>query len=151
MAIYRGLWSSDFQADFHAIHECMFGLSFLTILNIYKDYFKGCKRLHKLHKSEAKSCSCKLWPETEFALVHRSCEEVAVFVHRRVLWPSIFSIFIMWWTGEFCSQQPSLVGDQSHVLGFVQLVSYVLGAVHWKGEIVTIEQVQVGIGVRVQL
>ena len=25
----------------------MFGLSFLTILNIYKDYFKGRKRAHK--------------------------------------------------------------------------------------------------------
>ena len=30
-----------------------------------------------------------------FALVHLSCEEVAVFVHRRVLWPNIFLIFIV--------------------------------------------------------
>ena len=30
-----------FKADFHPIHECMFGLSFLITLNIYKDYFKG--------------------------------------------------------------------------------------------------------------
>ena len=38
-----------FQADFHPIHECMFELSFLITLNIYKDYFDGRKRLHKLH------------------------------------------------------------------------------------------------------
>ena len=60
-------------------------------------------------------------------------------------------IFIVGWTKELCSQQPSLVGDWSHVLGSAQLVSHVLGAVHWKREIVTIEQVQLGIGVRVQL
>ena len=32
----------------------MFGFSFLTTLNIYKDYFEGRQRLHKLHKCEAK-------------------------------------------------------------------------------------------------
>ena len=55
------------------------------------------------------------------------------------------------WTKEFCSQQPSLVGDWSRVLGFAQLVSHVLGNRASKEEIVTTEQVQLGIGVRVQL
>ena len=32
---------------------------------------------------------------------------------------------------EFCSQQPSLVGDWSHVVGSAQLVSHVLGAMHY--------------------
>ena len=32
----------------------------------------------------SKVCSSKLWPETEFALVHLSYEEAAVFVHRKV-------------------------------------------------------------------
>ena len=54
------------------------------------------------------------------------------------------------WTEKLCSQQPSLVGDWSRVLGSTQLVSHVLGAVHWKCEIVTTKQVQLGIGVRVQ-
>ena len=45
------------------------------------------------------------------------------------------------WSEELCNQKSSLVGDWSHVLG----------AVHWKGEIVTTEQVQLGVGVRVQL
>ena len=33
-----------FRTVFHPIHEYVFGLSFLTILNIYKDYFKDHKR-----------------------------------------------------------------------------------------------------------
>ena len=55
------------------------------------------------------------------------------------------------WTEELCSQQPSLVGDWSHVLGSAQLVSHVLGSCASKGEVVTTEQVQLDIGVRVQL
>ena len=55
------------------------------------------------------------------------------------------------WTKEHCSQQSSLVGDWSCVLGSAQLVSYVLGSRASKGEIVTTEQVQLGIGIRVQL
>ena len=34
----------NFWSAFYPIHECMFGLSFLTTLNIYKDYFKGRQR-----------------------------------------------------------------------------------------------------------
>ena len=55
------------------------------------------------------------------------------------------------WTEELCSQHSSLVGDWSHVLGFAQLVSHVLGSRASKGEIVITEQVQLGIGIRVQL
>ena len=55
------------------------------------------------------------------------------------------------WTEELCSQQPSLVGDWSCVLGSAQLVSHILGSCESKGEIVITEQVQLGIGVRVQL
>ena len=55
------------------------------------------------------------------------------------------------WTEELCSQQPSLVGDWSHILGSAQLVSHVLESRASKGEIVTTEQVQLNIGVRVQL
>ena len=55
------------------------------------------------------------------------------------------------WTGELCSQQPSLAGDWSRVCESVQLVNHVLGSCPSKGEIVSTEQVQLGIGVRVQL
>ena len=57
----------------------------------------------------------------------------------------------MGWTEELCSQQPSLVNDWSHVLGSVQLVSHVLGSHASKVGPVTTEQVQLGIGVKVQL
>ena len=87
----------------------VFGLSFLTTLNIYKDYFKGRQRLPKC---EVKLRSCKLWPETEFVLVHLSFEEAAVFLHLRVLWPKSCSIFIVWWTKKFCNQHLSQVSDQ---------------------------------------
>ena len=46
-----------FSFDFHPIRVYMIRLSFLTTLNIHEDYFKGHKRLHKC---EAKFCSCKL-------------------------------------------------------------------------------------------
>ena len=55
------------------------------------------------------------------------------------------------WTEELCNQQPSLVGDWSHVLGSAQLVSHILGSRASNGEIVITEQVQLGIEVRVQL
>ena len=55
------------------------------------------------------------------------------------------------WTEELCSQQPSLVGDWSRVLGSAQLVSHVLGSHASKGETVTTKQVQLDIEVRVQL
>ena len=45
------------------------------------------------------------------------------------------------WTEELCSQQPYLVGDWSHVLGSMHLVSHVLGSRASKGGTVTTEQV----------
>ena len=84
-------------------------LGFLTTLNIYKDYFKGRQRVCKC---EVKLCSCKLWPETEFILVHLSFEEATVFVHLRVLWPKNFVVFIVRWTEKLCNQYLSQVGDQ---------------------------------------
>ena len=55
------------------------------------------------------------------------------------------------WTEEFCSQQPSLVSDWSCVLGSVQLVSHVFKSRASKEGTITTKQVQLGIGVRVQL
>ena len=59
----------------------MFELSFLATLK----YIRIVLRDQRLHECEAKLCSCKLSPETKFALVHLSLEEAVVFVHRRVL------------------------------------------------------------------
>ena len=57
---------------------------------------------------------------------------------------------LLGWTEELC-QQPSLIGDWSYVLGSVQLVSHVFGSHASKEGTITTEQVQLGIGVRVQL
>ena len=127
-----------FRSDFTPICVYMFSLSFLTTLNIYKDYFKGRQRLRECR---AMFCSCKLWPETEFALVHLSLEEAAAFVRRWVLWPRSFVIFIVlmnwrtlqptsfssWWLVTYLDSCKGV----SHVLGSTfWLVSHILGAMH---------------------
>ena len=43
-----------FSSDFHPIHVSMFGLSFLTTLNIYKVYFKGRHKWCKWGQLDAK-------------------------------------------------------------------------------------------------
>ena len=70
-----------FNSDFTPIRVYLFRFSFLTTLNIYKDYFKGhhiwCNLMQKFFTSI-------LWLET-YALVHLSLQEAAAFVRRRVL------------------------------------------------------------------
>ena len=50
-----------FCSVFHPIHDYMFELSFLTTLNIYKDYFKSRQRLH--------SCA-----SVKQSFVHANCD-----------------------------------------------------------------------------
>ena len=109
----------------------MFRLSFLITSNIYKNYFKGhhswCNWMQKFFISI-------LWQEI-YALVHFSLQEATVFVHRKVLWPSNYMIFIVYMNWR--TLQPTSFSSwwSSCILGSTQLVSHVLGAVHWKGEI----------------
>ena len=74
------------------------------------------------------------------------CLCIVGFCDQASFWSSLLG-----WIEELYSQQPSLVGDWSHVLGSTQLVSHVLESRASKGEIVTTEQVQLGIEVKVQL
>ena len=76
------IYENQYRSNFTHIHVYVFRLSFLTTLNIYKDYFKG--RLNGWNLMQ-RFCSRKLWPEAEFALVHPYLEEAAAFVRRRVL------------------------------------------------------------------
>ena len=57
-----------FRFDFTHIHVYVFRLSFITTLNIYNDYFKGC---HTWCNLKQRFYSSILWPET-YALVHLS-------------------------------------------------------------------------------
>ena len=150
--ICRGLRISEFKSNFLGIREYVFGPSFLLTLNILKDCFNSRQTVHKLHKHWANSVLANYdlkrssWPNSSLSL-----EKVAVYLQRRVLWPSIFLTFIMWMNWRTLQPTIFLVGDWSHVLGSAQLVSHVLGIRTSEREIVTTEQVQLGIGVRVQL
>ena len=62
----------------------MFGLSFLTTLNIYKDYFKGRKKLRTIAQEHNSTSVKKCNRKPSFALVLLSLEEVTVCVHHRV-------------------------------------------------------------------
>ena len=96
-----------FRSDFTHIRVYLCRVSFLTTLDIYKDYFKGDQRWCNLMKSH---CACKLWSETEFAQVHHILfRNYYVFVPR-VLWPRNFLIFIVRWPEELCSQDLPQVG-----------------------------------------
>ena len=59
----------------------MFGLSFLTTLNIYKDFLRAVTA----NATQCKSFSQAYCELETYALVHLSLQEVVVFVHCRVL------------------------------------------------------------------
>ena len=59
----------------------MFGFSFLTILNIYKDVLRAIT----VDATQCKSFSQAYCELETYALVHLSIQEAAVFVHYRVL------------------------------------------------------------------
>ena len=108
--------------------------------------------VHKLHKHWANSVQENYdQRRSSWGSSFISLEEVAVYLHRRVLWPNIFLIFIMWMNWRTLQPITSLVGVWSRVLRFPQLVSHVLGSCASKRGTVTTEQFQLGIRVRVQL
>ena len=77
------------RSDYTHILEYLCKVSFLTTLDIYKDYFKD----H--HKVVAIVVTCIVWSETEIALVNLYlCKSYCVFTPR-VLWPMRFLIFIV--------------------------------------------------------
>ena len=95
--ICRGLRISDFNYDFLRIRESVYGPSFLLTLDIQKDCFKSHQMVHKLHKYWANSVQANCdWRQGSWPSSSLSLEEVAVYLHRRVFWPSIFLIFIVW-------------------------------------------------------
>ena len=95
--ICRGLRISEFNFDFLGIRESVFGHSFLLTLDIWKNCFKSRNTVHKLHKHWANSVQANCdWRQGSWPSSSLSLEEVAMYLHRRILWPSIFLIFIVW-------------------------------------------------------
>ena len=93
-----------FRFDYMHILEYLCRISFLTTLDIYKDYFKGC------HKVVAIVVTCIAWSKTEITLVHLSlCRSYCVFMPR-VLWLRSFLIFIVDELKNFATDNPSQVG-----------------------------------------
>ena len=78
-----------FRSLFYAYPNYVFRFSFLTTLDIYKDYLKGCL-------TGCKGFINAYCDRRQSTIVHFSLEEVAAFIRHRVLWPRNFLIFIMW-------------------------------------------------------
>ena len=103
-----------FRSDFRPILMYLCRVSFLTILNIYKTYFRG------LHIREYKENICERWP-MPYSLWKKLlclcalgfCNQVLLDLH-------------CWWSEELCSQQSSSSWCVSHVLGAMHhwLVTY---------------------------
>ena len=71
-----------FRSNFMHIHVYVFRLSFITTLNIYKDYFKG---RHKVDETWCKGFFQAYCDQRQFVVVHISIDEATAFVHCRVL------------------------------------------------------------------
>ena len=123
-------------------------VSFLTTLDIYKNYLRAVT-------SDARWCkknnTCIVWPEAEIALVHYSlCRSYCIFTPR-VLWPRSFLIFTVDELKNFAANNLLEVGKlvtywDPCIIGKSRTGIRVLN-----GEIAATIQVQLGIGVRVQL
>ena len=86
--------------------------------------------------------SLEMWPETIFPSF--SLKEASAFCTPRACNQGTSWSSSCGWTEELCSQHLSEVG-------VYRLIHFVVGVLHWKKEIVTTLQVQLSIGVRVQL
>ena len=100
------------------------------------DCFKGRQRVCKLHKHWANSVQANCdrrrssCPSSSLSL-----KEVAVYLHRRILWPSIFLIFIVWMKWRTLQPTTFLVCiEVAYWDPRNWLVTY-LGTMHWKGEL----------------
>ena len=93
--ICRGLWNIDFQFCFYS-NPCLCVWAFFFSHNPrHIKWFLRVVKVFTSCTSVEQSLFKQFVTRDSFALVHLSCEEVTVFVHRRVLWPSIFLIFII--------------------------------------------------------
>ena len=96
-------------------------VSFLTTLDLYKTYFRGCHR-ENTRRTYAKGDRCLILFERCYCVFCALgfCNQVLLDFH-------------CWWSEELCSQQSFLSWWFSLVLGSAQLVSHVLGFVYQKG------------------
>ena len=98
-----------FRYDFTCIYVYLCRVSFLTTLDIYKDYLRAIKGM----QGDATWCKMIIYAycdRSQFALVHHILSWSYCVFTPRVLWPRSFLIFIVRWTKKLCSQHFSQVG-----------------------------------------
>ena len=116
------------RSVFHTYPSYLCRISFLAILDIYKDYFKGHPSWCNLMQSDY---SLKLLPETICHNSSFSWRSHCVCAPR-VSSPKSFLIFIVWMNWKILQPTSFLSWCVCHVLEFVFcMVSHVLGVVHW--------------------
>ena len=118
----------NFRYDYRHILEYLYRVSFLTTLDIYKNYFKS---YHKWCKVLQKNNPCILWPETEITLYHHILYRSYCIFTPRVLWPRSFLIFIVDELKNFATNIFLKLECWLRTGIRVSLVSHVLGFVHW--------------------
>ena len=80
------------KSNYTHILEYLCRFSFLTTLDMYKDYFKS---RHKGCKVKQRDNPCILWLEIKIALVYYILSRSYCVFTPRVLWPRSFLIFIV--------------------------------------------------------
>ena len=91
------------KSVFHAYPSYLCRVSFLTILDIYKDNFKGRLRWCNLMQSDY---SLKLWPEIiflKFSLIHLFLKELLCLCTLGFCNQVLLDLHC-WWREEICSQ-----------------------------------------------
>ena len=87
-----------FKSDYTHILMYLCRVSFLTTLDIYKDYFKGCH-------------TYIVWPNAKSGLVHYFLWRSYCVSTPRVLWPKSFLIFIVDKLKNFVANNLLQVGE----------------------------------------
>ena len=87
-----------FKSDYTHIPMYLCMVSFLTTLDIYKDYFKSCR-------------ACIVWQNAKSDLLHHSLWRNYCVFTPRVLWPRSFLIFIVDELKNFESNNVLQVGE----------------------------------------
>ena len=117
----------NFRYDYRHILEYLYRVSFLTTLDIYKNYFKS---YHKWCKVLQKNNPCILWPETEITLYHHILYRSYCIFTPRVLWPRSFLIFIVDELKNFATNNLFKLLELVTYWDPCTLVSHELGFVH---------------------
>ena len=109
------------RSNYRHIPMYLYRLSFLTTLDIYKDYFKG-------HHA------CIVWLDAKSGLVHYSLCRKLLRLYAKGFVTKELPDLHCWWFEELCSQQSPSSWCVSHVLGSMHywLITYWDSCIEWR-------------------